>query len=105
MFSSTEQLPVSLLNETFNFFWEILGQSDWITLFPFLNYWSLQSANLSDEMEGFFSTGSKMTLWMLIYLLVVFLGLVFLGILCQVYTKCYLARVHAVTEGMIVIYT
>nr|XP_058953093.1 uncharacterized protein LOC131780509 [Pocillopora verrucosa] len=58
----------------------------------------LQSANLSDEMEGFFSSGSKMTLWMLIYLLAVFLGLVFLGILLQVYSKCYQARVHAVTE-------
>ena len=64
-----------------------------------------RAQNLSDEMEGFFSTGSKMTLWMFIYRLVVFLGLVFLGILCQVHTKCYLARVHAVTEGMIIIYT
>ena len=55
-------------------------------------------------MEGFFSSGSKMTLWMLIYHLAVFVGLMFLGILCQLYTKCYLARVHAVTEGMIIIY-
>ena len=34
-------------------------------------------------MEGFFLSGSKMTLWMLIYHLAVFVGLMFLGILCQ----------------------
>ena len=38
----------------FQLFQEILGQNDWIIIFPFLNYWSLQCANLSDEMEGFF---------------------------------------------------
>ena len=48
----------------------------------------LQTASLSNEMEGLFSTGSQMTTFMLFCLLGIFGALVCLGILWEVYTRC-----------------
>ena len=48
----------------------------------------LQTASLSNEMEGLFSTGSQMTTFMLFSLLGIFGALVCLGILWEVYTRC-----------------
>ena len=54
--------------------------------FFFLDF--LQTASLSNEMEGLFSTGSQMTTFMLFCLLGIFGALVCLGILWEVYTRC-----------------
>ncbi|KAL9981408.1 hypothetical protein ACROYT_G010109 [Oculina patagonica] len=48
----------------------------------------LQTADLSDEMEGLFSTGSDMTKFILFCLLGIFLGLMTIGMLWELYTKC-----------------
>lgn len=48
----------------------------------------LQTASLSNEMEGLFSTGSQMTTFMLFCLLGIFGALVCLGMLWEVYTRC-----------------
>lgn len=45
----------------------------------------LQTADLSDQMEGLFSTGSEMTRLILYCLLAVFLALVFIGITWEIY--------------------
>ena len=48
----------------------------------------LQTASLSNEMEGLFSTGSQMTTFILFCLLGIFGALVCVGILWEVYTRC-----------------
>jgi len=48
----------------------------------------LQTADLSDEMEGLFSTGSEMTKFILFCLLGIFGLLIVLGITWEVFTKC-----------------
>ncbi|KAJ7386960.1 hypothetical protein OS493_003922 [Desmophyllum pertusum] len=48
----------------------------------------LQTADLSDEMEGLFSTGSDMTKFILFCLLGIFLTLVFIGIIWEVFIRC-----------------
>lgn len=49
---------------------------------------ALQTASLSNEMEGLFSTGSKMTSFMLFCLVGILLSLVLVGILWEIFTKC-----------------
>lgn len=53
----------------------------------------LQTASLSDELEGLFSTGSQMTSFILFSLLGIFLSLIFLGILWELYIRCNASRV------------
>ncbi|XP_066018183.1 uncharacterized protein [Pocillopora verrucosa] len=48
----------------------------------------LQTADLSDEMEGLFSTGSQMTKFILFALLGIFAFLLVIGKLWEVYTNC-----------------
>ncbi|XP_022789752.1 uncharacterized protein LOC111329346, partial [Stylophora pistillata] len=48
----------------------------------------LQTADLSDEMEGLFSTGSQMTKYILFALLGIFAVLIIMGKLWEVYTNC-----------------
>ncbi|XP_068747337.1 uncharacterized protein [Montipora capricornis] len=49
---------------------------------------ALQTASLSNEMEGLFSTGSKMTSFMLFCLVGILFSLVLVGILWEIFTKC-----------------
>ncbi|KAJ7318655.1 hypothetical protein OS493_037512 [Desmophyllum pertusum] len=46
------------------------------------------TADMLDQMDGLFSTGSEMTRFILFTLLAVFLVLIIIGILWEVYTKC-----------------
>ncbi|RMX59660.1 hypothetical protein pdam_00010499 [Pocillopora damicornis] len=47
-----------------------------------------ETANLSDEMEGLFSTGSQMTRFILLALLGILTFLMIIGKLWEVYTNC-----------------
>lgn len=52
----------------------------------------LQTAGLSDEIAGLFSTGSEMTNFILFFLLGVFLSLIVIGILWEAYERCNAAK-------------
>ena len=58
----------------------------------------VKTADLSDEMEGLFSTGSQMTSFILFCLLGTFLALIFIGILWELYTK-YKLKIHTKKNG------
>ncbi|RMX59641.1 hypothetical protein pdam_00010500 [Pocillopora damicornis] len=58
----------------------------------------LQTADLSDEMEGLFSTGSQMTKFILLALLGILAFLLIIGKLWEVYTNCK-PMVHKKRKG------